>query len=255
MVFSIKGGCHEGALRMPFFLKHRQVELRETMDDPTCDRKSLFRTYDAFQRINRTLAGWRSLYIQFIRPRGQDNNTELSLLDIGCGGADVTRDLCRWANQDGIKIEATALDLDGRALEYILDRDGSDDSMVAERITYRQGHTRELIGESAQYDVVITNHVLHHLTIDELHELCQDTERLLKPNGLAIFNDIHRSDAAYVYFGMATWGQFPGTFIRQDGLRSIRRSYTVNELQGILSDCWRVHAKWPYRVVATYHKS
>jgi hypothetical protein len=41
-----------------------------------------------------------------------------------------------------------------------------------------------------------------------------------------------------------------GTFIRVDGLRSIRRSFTVPELRDVLPGGWRAEAAAPHRVLA-----
>ena len=42
----------------------------------------------------------------------------------------------------------------------------------------------------------------------------------------------------------------PGTFLRTDGLRSIRRSYLPAELAAELGAGWRVQTANPFRVVA-----
>ena len=42
----------------------------------------------------------------------------------------------------------------------------------------------------------------------------------------------------------------PGTFLRTDGLRSIRRSYRVDELAAALGESWRVSAASPFRILA-----
>ncbi|MDR9446590.1 MAG: methyltransferase domain-containing protein [Balneolaceae bacterium] len=252
----------------PLILRERRIGLQERMDDPQCDLQTLFRTYDAFDFVNRRLAGWRGLYNAYIRPHLQARGGDGTLLDVGAGGGDVTREICRWAMADGLKVSATALDLDERALAYAKERglvgqaegqaigetegqaDEGAEAKEADHIVYRTGHTKDLIEESARFDFVITNHVLHHLTQQELTEMCQDAESLCHEEGLVLFNDIHRSDLGYGLFGLATWGWFAGTFIQEDGLRSIRRSFTADELRRAVPSHWTVMARWPFRVVA-----
>ena len=248
----------------PLILRERHAGLHERMDDPQCDLKTLFRTYDAFDFVNRRLAGWRGLYKTYIRPHLKAHGGEGTLLDIGSGGGDVTRAICRWAASDGMKLEATALDLDGRALAYVKERGfsgqaegliegqgrGEAEAKEGGQILYRTGHTKDLIKESARFDLVITNHVVHHLTHQELTEMCEDAELLCQNGGVVLFNDIHRSDLGYGLFGLATLGWFAGTFIREDGLRSIRRSYTEGELRHVVPSYWTVMARFPFRVVA-----
>jgi 2-polyprenyl-3-methyl-5-hydroxy-6-metoxy-1,4-benzoquinol methylase len=256
----------------PLILRKRRIGLQERMDDPQCDLQTLFRTYDAFDFVNRRLAGWRGLYNAYIRPHLQARGGEGTLLDVGAGGGDVSRAICQWAVVDGLKVSATALDLDERALAYAKERrfvglsnglaegqgsgktegqaDEGAEAKEGDQIVYRTGHTKDLIEESARFDLIITNHVLHHLTQQELTEMCQDAESLCHEGGLVLFNDIHRSDLGYGLFGLATWGWFAGTFIREDGLRSIRRSYTAGELRRALPSHWTVMARRPFRVVA-----
>jgi len=236
----------------PLILRERNIGLQERMDDPECDLQTLFRTYDAFDFVNRRLTGWGGLYETYIRPHLRAQGGVGTLLDVGCGGGDVTRAICQWAAADGMKVSATALDLDGRALAYTKERGfvGQAEAKEGDQIVYRTGHTRDLIEESVRFDLIITNHVLHHLTQQELTEMCQDAESLCHEGGLVLFNDIHRSDLGYGLFGLATWGWFAGTYIREDGLRSIRRSYTVGELRRAVPSHWTVMERFPFRVVA-----
>lgn len=260
MVYFANDRSHDIGQSMRLFLRNRRPELFEQMDNPLCDQEALFRTYDAFERVNRNLAGWRGLYIRYIRPMARELDEALTLLDIGSGGGDITRAICRWAAQDGLVVKATALDIDRRALDYISQRgwanhERTQPHSLDTHISYRQGHTQELIGEGLTFDLIITNHVLHHMSDEECHELCTHAELLCKDRGLVLFNDIHRSDLAYGLFSLATLGRFSGTFIRGDGLRSIRRSYTVQELRDILPTSWSVNKMWPFRVVVTYQAS
>lgn len=257
MAYFANDGSRDIGLSMPLFLNNRRLDLHEKMDDPLCDQEALFRTYDAFERVNRDLSGWRGLYVRFLRPMAQELDEAFTLLDIGSGGGDITRAICRWAAQDGLVVKATALDIDGRALDYISQRgwanhERTQPHSLDAHISYRQGHTQELIGEGLTFDLIITNHVLHHMSDEECLELCKHAELLLNDRGLVLFNDIHRSDLAYGLFSLATLGRFSGTFIREDGLRSIRRSYTVQELRDVLPTSWSVNKMWPFRVVVMY---
>jgi hypothetical protein len=64
--------------------------------------------------------------------------------------------------------------------------------------------------------------------------------------GVVIHNDIRRSPAAYALFYAASW-LFTGSYIRQDGLTSIRRSYTAAELAAGAPPGWTVTRHAPFR--------
>jgi hypothetical protein len=67
---------------------------------------------------------------------------------------------------------------------------------------------------------------------------------------MTVHSDIARSRFAYGAFGLATAPLFPGSFIRADGLTSIRRSYTARELREAVGPGWRVIQQNPTRLLA-----
>ena len=54
----------------------------------------------------------------------------------------------------------------------------------------------ELADAGERFDVVLSNHVLHHLDGPRLGALLADSERLLAPGGVAVHGDIARSPLA-----------------------------------------------------------
>ncbi|MDQ0075732.1 class I SAM-dependent methyltransferase [Arthrobacter oryzae] len=211
------------------------------MDRPGCDPARLNRTYSQFSVVNRAVAGWRGIYRARIRPV-LSATTVTTLLDIGCGGGDVPVLLAAWAARDRRKLEITAIDPDRRAFDFALRRGRVDG------VTFRQASTAELVDEGKLYDVVVSNHVLHHLGTAELPQFL--TESALLSRGTVIHNDIRRSPAAYALFYAVSW-PFPGSYIREDGLTSIRRSYTAAELQAAAPPGWSVLSRPPFRNLLT----
>ena len=214
----------------------------EEMDLPGCDPAMLERTYAQFPVINAAVSGWRGTYVSRIRPL-LSATTETRLLDVGCGGGDVARSLARWAALDGLALAITAIDPDPRGFNYASARP------ALAGVEFRQAHSRDLVTEGDAFDVVISNHILHHLDAAELGGLLQDTEAL-RPR-LAVHSDIARSKLAYALFSAGTLPFFPGSFIRRDGLTSIRRSYTAAELATAVPPPWRVDPGWPCRLALT----
>ena len=100
--------------------------------------------------------------------------------------------------------------------------------------------------------MVVSNHVLHHLGTAELPHFL--AESALLSRGTVIHNDIRRSPAAYALFYAASW-PFPGSFIREDGLTSIRRSYTAAELQAAAPPGWTVLPRPPFRNLLTLNRN
>jgi len=223
-------------------LSIRADDLHELMSDPSCSRAKLFRSYREFALTNRLLAGWRHCYVSLIRPRLRAGE-ESTLLDIGFGGGDIPHTLAAWARRDGFQLEITGIERDARALEYV--------SALPKRagVTFREASLDDVLGEKQIFDFVISNHVLHELTNREVGAFRDQVEALTRR--CSIMNDIARGSLAYVLFASTVPLVMRNSFSASDGLTSIRRSFTRDELQSALGPRWRVrNAAW-FRLIAT----
>lgn len=226
-------------------LATRDEGATELMDAPDADLAMLERTYEGFRLVNVVVSNQRAVYRRWVRPRLSPTQTR-RVLDIGTGGADVPRALLAWARADGLRLEVVAIDPDERALDWAL-RQPAEPGLSLRRIS-----SRELAVAGEQFDVVMSNHVLHHLDGVEFGALLADSERLTAPGGVAVHCDIERSRLAYAGFALGTW-PFAGnlladSYIRPDGLTSIRRSHTAAELAAVLPPGWRVRRGFPSRL-------
>lgn len=226
-------------------LRRRQINAVEEMDKPDCDANKLYRTYAQFSLINRVVSGWRWAYVRHLRPRFATTGPT-TLVDIGCGGGDIPRALARWAARDGLQLQITAIDSDNRAYRF------AKSEHAVPGLVYRRASSSELVSEGRQFDFVISNHVLHHLRSAELAGLLADSEVLCRR--AAIHNDIARSRLAYVLFFTGTLPFFHRSFLRQDGLTSIRRSYTARELRRELPQGWVVEEDFRFRNLVIFER-
>lgn len=215
------------------------------MDDPGCDPVALERTYARFDLVNAIVSGRGAIYRRWVRPRLRTGGT-VRLLDVGTGAADLPRRMLRWAAREGGGLEVVAIDPDARAIAFARAQ-----PPVA-GLELRQAATHDLVAAGERFDVVLSNHVLHHLTARELGAILADSEALLAPGGVAVHADIARSALAYVGFAAGTLPFEPTllrrTYIREDGLTSIRRSHTAAELAAAAPPGWSVRTGVPSRL-------
>lgn len=225
-------------------LSVRAADAVELMDDPDADLRMLEHTYRRFQLVNALVSRPGLIYRRDVRPRASRGHVRI--LDVGAGGGDLCRSLAAHLRQDGLAAEITALDPDERAMRWAEAHDGG------AGVRYRRERTSDLVAAGEQFDVVLSNHLLHHLSPDELSALLGDSEQIVAPGGLVAHHDIARSRAAYGLFaaGTAPFARnvLAGSFIRTDGLISIRRSYTADELGALAPTGWEARRGFPYRV-------
>ncbi|MDL5352026.1 methyltransferase domain-containing protein [Microbacterium sp. zg-YB36] len=223
-------------------LAARDTALRELMDDPLCDPERLDATLRRFGAVNRVVSGWGQVYRRRLRPHLISLGRPARVLDLGSGGGDVVARLARLAHQDGLTVDWLGVDPDARALAAAQRR-------ATPNVRFRCADSATLLAEGARFDAVVSNHVLHHLTVDELHRFT--AESLALSTGPVLHGDIARNRAAFGLYAVGITPLAPGTFLRTDGLRSIRRSYRANELEHTLGgNGWRVESHPPFRLLA-----
>lgn len=235
---------------MPLLLHNRRPGLTEEMDRPDCDPGRLRRTYRQFAVLNRLISRWDYLYRSEIRPLlASLEGRPARLLDIGFGGGDIPARLARRARDDGYRLEVTAVDTDPRAVDY------ADERYAGSGVHYRLSSPTELLEEGAagRFDLVTSNHLLHHLKSGELQELLRQARTLAR--GTVLFCDIERSDWAWLLFGLLSRPFFRRSFITRDGLLSIRRSYTRRELRAAVPPGWEVRALPLFRLLLVHRGS
>ena len=226
-------------------LAARNPDVIEQMDGPDADPGMLAKTYARFRLVNAIVSGERAVYRRWVRPR-LSPVWGTRLLDVGTGSADLPRRMLRWARDDGLRLDITAIDPDARAIAWAAGQP------YTRGLTVRRVATGDLVEAGERFQIVLSNHVLHHLDGRETGALLADCERLVGPGGVVVLGDIERSCWGYAGFWLGTLpfanNLLAGTYIRGDGLASIRRSHTATELAAALPPGWRVRRAFPSRL-------
>lgn len=236
-------------------LRHRATDARELMDDPQCDPEALALTYRHFATLNAAVSDSAGIFDRDIAPRaaGRSSENPVRVLDVGTGGADLPRALLARAARVGVPVEVVAIDPDSRAISWARTQP------QPAGLELREATTGDLVAEGERFDVVLSNHVVHHLEARELGALLADSEALLAPGGVAVHHDLARSRLGYVGYDLGMRVMHPimfrGSFLHVDGLISIRRAHTPRELAAGLPPGWSVrHYRVPWRLVIRYER-
>ncbi len=222
----------------------REPELIEWMDRRDCDPVLLRNTYRQFAWINRLFARPGTIYQRYIRPVLESSPPPVRILDVGSGAGDLPAYIARRARRDGHDIRITAIDTDPRSLDYARDAD------YPGMIEFIRSDISEWLGKGCSFDIVISNHLLHHIPHSELACFLESACRLSVRS--VVMSDIHRSRIAHVGFRMLTRPFFRHSFVVDDGLISIRRSFLPEELRAVLPSGWEVDQLFPFRLVAFF---
>ena len=207
----------------------RLTDAAELLDGSLDDQATLVGNLRDLRRLNRLLGGVRLSRLaieRLVGERGTAGN-ELSLLDVGTGGADIPVALLADARRRGVRMRVVAID--------------SRPQVIAAAALARPGiaHCRGLlldVGDGgtlpypdAAFDVVHCSLVVHHLEPGGAVELLREMARVARIG--IVVNDLARGRLAWL--GAATIATL---LTRHDAPLSVRRAYTLAEMGGLLAD-------------------
>jgi ubiquinone/menaquinone biosynthesis C-methylase UbiE len=175
-----------------------------------------------FAEVNEPIAGWFQARFPSLAPGAR-------LLDIGCGTADMTIRLVHA--YPGI----TALGIDGSEAMLLLGRDLVNKAGLTSRIVLEQRYFPEAALETAGFDAVTANNLLHH--VSDTVSFWSGARRCAKPGAPILVADLRRPpdpDAAARMVEQYAWRAMPP--LRRDFLNSLHAAYTAEEVRQQLRD-------------------
>ena len=200
-------------------------------------------------RINRYLGGLSAL-TQHVYPRLLKHEGSPTLVDIGTGSGDIGAVIINWAHKHRIDLKLWGLDLSARNLALT---HNTSDRPFDTRI---QADALHLPFKAGSVDYYISSLFLHHLSPDNVKKLL--TETFQCANKGIIMSDLTRGWLPQVAFKISQ-PIFARNFLtRHDGMASIRRAYTPDELLHLaqaagLSNA-RVYKHWGWRMTLVAEK-
>lgn len=186
------------------------------------------------RHINR-LFGGTSTSIDLLRRFALRAHTRhISILDVGSGAGDVPMAAQDALRREGVDSTLTLLD--------------SNASHLPSQMQTVVGDALAPPFANNQFDVVTSSLFVHHLEPDDVRRFVQSSLRVARQ--AVIINDLVRSlpHLLLVYAGMP---MFRSRITRHDSVASVRRAYTVGELNEILSglgSCIEFSTHYLYRV-------
>ena len=217
----------------------RLTNATELLDGPLDDRPAVAANVRDLRRINRLLGGvelsWRAL-TTLVGERPQAEPTRqasraVTVLDVGTGAADIPAALIGRARRAGWPLDVTAIDSRPEILTEAVASAPTLAQVPGLRLSVGDG--RLLSAADRSYDVVHSSMVVHHLEPDEAVAMLREMARV-GARGV-ILNDLVRSRRSWI--GALAMGHVltGSRFTRNDAPLSVRRAYTVPELERLLA--------------------
>lgn len=220
--------------------RRRGVEILDGSDIPEADRAHAMAD---LARSNALFGGTRAA-LRPVRAIIPTLPREFVVVDVGTGTGDIPRQMRLEAERAGRQITAIGLDQSESVARSARQRV---DAVVV-------GDALGIPLRTGSADVVICSQVLHHFLDDDARRLVAELHRVAR--GWVVIADLRRSWLPFVGFWLATHVFRFSRVTRRDGLTSILRGFTPDELAHLVRDVtgitprvrlgvfWRVSATW-----------
>lgn len=224
--------------------------LGELMDDPTLMPDAHHAALHGLQRINAISRTATSIWPSIARALAACHDANASLLDVACGGGDVTVALAQRACRDGFALTVQGCDISDTALEHA-------STLAAQSHQQVTFFRADVLSDALprHYACITCTLFLHHLNDAQivllLRKLAAHTDHL-------IVSDLVRGRLGYALAWLGTRAFSRSFVVHEDGLRSVRAALTLPEARA-LSDAAglrnvRFERRWPQRFVMTWSR-
>lgn len=189
----------------------------EHLDNPDTPPDVRERSLRDVRRSNVLLGGARAVLAELSRLT-PSLGTTATLLDVGTGLADIPAQASRRAGERGVALTTIAVD---EAESLLHASPTAVDAGVCADV-------RRLPIADAGVDVVTCSQLLHHFPDDEIPAVLRELQRVARR--YVVVSDLRRSWVAALGFWTVTWPLGFSPVTRHDGVVSVLRGFTSDEL-------------------------
>jgi ubiquinone/menaquinone biosynthesis C-methylase UbiE len=206
----------------------RRTDAVELLDGPLDDEVALRANLRDLRRVNRWLGGvsLSAAAIDALAPQ----RAELTVLDVGTGGADIPVALIGRAKERSRRLTIVAIDsrpevlaAAARAMPAVTTTDG---------LELQVADGRSLPYPDRSFDVAHASMVLHHLTPEAAIDLLREMARVARLG--VVVNDLQRGWLGWIGAWLMAHLLTGNRYTRHDAPLSVRRSYRAREMADLL---------------------
>ncbi|WP_300977358.1 methyltransferase domain-containing protein [Flavobacterium sp.] len=217
----------------------------EIMDDFSLEGEELREALDKIASINQFLGGNKVTLDGVKQLLGAISlNETITIVDIGCGNGDMLRTLAQYAEKSGLVFELIGIDANGFTVNHAQQL-----SAEYENISFRCEDIFDASFQEVKADLILCTLTLHHFKTEEIEYLLPLFYRNSRLG--IVINDLQRSGLAYRLFQLLCVVFRLNTMSREDGLTSILRGFTKEELIRFSNQMnfnkWSIRWRWAFR--------
>lgn len=202
------------------------LELLDRPDQPDPEVRGSLRD---LERLNRLFGGVGTILRELERTLDHPFRSPLTILDVGTGGADIPRAICRWARRRGFPVSVEAVDRSDQVLAA-----AAEWSAAYPEIRLRRLEVPPLPYSDGSFDCVIASLFLHHLTTAQGVDFLREMQRVARRG--VILSDLVRSRLASLLTAIGTRLLSRNRLTRHDGPMSVLRGFRPDELRGMAAE-------------------
>ena len=143
-------------------LNHRSKE-QESLGNLKLSGNELEQTLRQLAFINRSLGNTSSLIGEVLKVIEENQLQEIKIIDLGCGGGDVLKDLAHKLNRKGITYSLLGVDGNAHALEH-----ARRESKDIPSLSFQQANILAKDFELEACDMLISSHFMYHFEEEAL---------------------------------------------------------------------------------------
>ncbi|WP_263378900.1 methyltransferase domain-containing protein [Granulicella paludicola] len=200
-------------------------DLPELMDGE-CSYEDFRDCLRSLQAVNRWLLGYRPT-LAWLRQLPRGLSKPLHILDVGCGGGDLLRQIAGWARKRATEVQLTGIDLNPFA------------ARAAAESTSKELAVCWIAGNALEYrpdtpvDIIVNSLMAHHLEDEQIIALLRWMETTAQVGWF--INDLERSEGAYRMFKWLASRVGWHRFVLHDGPVSFRRAFRRDDWVRLLA--------------------
>lgn len=222
-----------------------RTDLEESMDDFSLDNDELTTALDDIAKINRFLGG-NAVTLNGVKYllKNVPKNSEITIMDFGCGSGDMLRMLSKYGAANNLKLKLIGIDANEATIRH-----AENCSVDYKNITYLAEDIFKYDFSKYKIDIALITLTLHHFNDEDILKILRTINNLVT-TGIVV-NDLQRSKLAYRLFQAIIFIFRLDKMTADDGLISILRGFKKAELQKHASALnfkkHRIAWKWAFR--------